>query len=165
MKFDPGLFAWTLVTFGVLYAMLAAFVFRPLRQHLDAREQVFALAREAAATARQAAERAEQQCMAHVDAARGQVRQLIADGHRQAEEKRRELRSSAREEADRMVEDARQEISREVIRSLDGLKPAIAAVSLKLSGEFLGERADPDQHTQLAADFVERLQKSYTARR
>src|SRR5437870_12529460 len=58
---DPGLFIWTIVTFLVLLVLLAKFVWRPLLQALESRQERIRNSLEDAERARQELERLQQE--------------------------------------------------------------------------------------------------------
>jgi len=165
LDFDPGLTFWTLVTFACLLLVLARFAFRPLQKILREREESIerslAEAEQARAEARALLAKNEEQ----LAAAREEARRVIGEGQRVVAEMKREAEERARSEARQIVDGARGEIDRELQRSLDELKSTVAGLSVRIARQVIREELDEERHARLADDFIERLKKSYAARR
>ena len=78
---------------------------------------------------------------------------------------KRESQQSAREEAERIIAQARDEINMELRKSLDDLKVTVANLSLRIARQVIREDLDEERHSRLADAFVERLKQNYESRR
>lgn len=165
ISFDAGLFVWALVTFGVLFLLLARFTFKPLRKVLDERERVI---RESLAAAQKAKKEAEETLARNEEAlalARDETRKIIDEGHRIVAEMKREGKQAAAEDAGRIVEEARAEVDTEVQRSLDKLKGTVAGLSLRIARQVIREELSEQRHEELADSFIERLKKTHARKK
>lgn len=164
MTFDIGLTVWTALTFGVLLIALARFAYKPLREILAQRETVIRESLEKAEQARRGAEEILAQNEARLQSAREDVRRLIDDGHKIVAEMKHESQQVAREEAERIMTHAREEIDREFQKGLDDLKLTVANLSLRIARQVIREGLDEERHNELADTFIERLKKSHASR-
>ena len=165
MSLDIGLMVWTLLTFGGLFLLLARFAFKPLRRLLADREKAI---RDSLARADQARESAERLVAANeqkMEEARGEVRRILEEGNRIVAQMKRESQDAAREEAARIVDQARSEIDRETQRALENLKETVASLSVRISRQVLKEQLDEKRHSQLTDEFIERLKQTHATRK
>jgi F-type H+-transporting ATPase subunit b len=162
---DSGLTFWTAVTFGCLFLLLARFAFRPMRTLLRKREDIIRKSLEKAEKAVEEAREILARNEERIGEARGEVRRLIDEGHRTVARMKREGSERARQEADAIVRQARDEIDRELTRSLDELKSTVAGLSVRIARQVIKGRLDEKQHEKLADEFVERLKKTRATRR
>lgn len=167
MHLDPdiGLLLWTVATFGLLLFLLSRFAFKPLGRILQKREDDIRGALEDASKAREDARRIFEQNEQQLNRARDEARRIINEGHRIVAEMKQQAARSGKEEADRIVAQARSEVDREVQNGMDELKTTVANLSLRIARQVIKENLDETRHAQLAEDFVERLKKSHAARR
>lgn len=163
--FDAGLFVWSLATFAVLLGLLARFAFRPLADALKKREDVIRGALEDAERAREEAREILDLNAAQLDKAKSEARDVIDEGHHIVAEMKKESARQAKEEADLIVERAREEINRETQKSLDDLKGTVASLSTRIAHQIIRENLDEERHDELAEAFIERLKKSRNATR
>ena len=162
---DGGLTFWTVVTFGCLFLLLARFAFRPMRALLQKREDVISESLDKARKALEEAEDILARNEERIGEARDEVRRLIGEGHRIVADMKHEAGERAKQDADAIVRQARDEIDRELNKSLDDLKATVAGLSVRIARQVIKGRLDEQQHEKLADQFIERLKKTNAARR
>jgi len=165
MEIDWGLQIWTLLTFAALFAVLAKFVFRPLRTFISRREETIRQSLEKAGQAHAEAERLAMENRLKLDQSRDETRRIIDEGHRIVGEMKREAEKRARLESQAIIEQARTEIDRQIQKSLDELKNTVASISVNISRRFIKENIDEKKHLALADEFVERLKQTNASRK
>jgi F-type H+-transporting ATPase subunit b len=161
LTFDPGLLIWSLITFGVLFLLLARFAFRPLRKILQEREDAIRGAVAKAEQARREAEEMLDRNRARLDEAREESRRIIGEGHRVVADLKREAEEKAQRQADQVIRQARAEIDRETQRGLDELKTTVANLSVRIARQVIRTELDETRHQELAEQFIERLKKTH----
>jgi F-type H+-transporting ATPase subunit b len=162
-NFDPGLLFWSLATFAGLMFLLSKFAFKPLRHLLSQREASIQNAVDEAKAARDAAQKLIEQHRAELDQARSEARSIIDEGSRLAASQRKEAEQRAKEQANQIIDQARSEIERETVKSLDELKNTLANLSIRISRQIIRENLDEKRHAELADQFIERLKKTRDA--
>jgi F-type H+-transporting ATPase subunit b len=164
LAIDLRLTAWTLVTFAGLLVVLARYAFKPLRRILDERESRIRESLEKAETARQEAQAVLQKNEEHLEQARSETRRIIGEGHRIVAEMKREAQKTAKEEADRIVSEARLEIEREMTRGVGELKDTVANLSLRIARQVIKEGLDEKRHREVVEEFLARVRESHARR-
>jgi F-type H+-transporting ATPase subunit b len=164
LNFDPGLAVWTLITFAGLVWVLARFAFKPVGKALDARETAIRESLEKAERARKEAEQILSRNEEQLRHAREEAGKIIGEGRRIVAKMKGEAHTQAREEANLAVQRARAEIDREVQRSLEDLKGAVANLSVRIARQVIRSEVDERKHRELANDFIDRLKKSHANR-
>jgi F-type H+-transporting ATPase subunit b len=161
---DAGLVFWTVVTFVCLVALLARFVFKPLRAMLDQREAQVRAALSDAERARGEAAELLGRNREQIEEAREEARRIVNAGHQIVAQMRSEAGENARRDAEAISARARAEIEREVQKGMDELKNTVANLSVRVAREVIGESMDETRHRQLADDFIERLKQTRATR-
>jgi F-type H+-transporting ATPase subunit b len=144
-----------LLNFFILLFVLGRFLYRPLMEAMRRREEaVAARVRDAEERARQAdAERAE--LGNAVRAARVEAEALLARARAEAVEVRDAERARARQEAARLLAEARQRIADEERTAGRRLSEAARASAVKIAGGLLGKVAGRPFHEALVAQFLD----------
>ena len=163
-EIDWGLQLWTGITFIGLFLVLARFVFGPLQKVLEGRENRIRQSLEKAEEAKIGAERLLAENEKKLGEARAETRKMIDEGHNIVAKMRREAEGKAKEDADKMITQAKAEIDQELQRGLEELKGTVANLSVRVSRQVLNEELNEQRHTQLVDDFIERLKKSHASK-
>lgn len=149
---NPGLgtFFWMLVSFGVLVFILGKWGWPMLLKALKKREQAIADSLNAAEKARE--EMA--QLVAHnedlLKDAKLQRDELLRNARLTSEKIVEDARAKATEEADRIVESARESINYEKMRAMYNLKNQIATLSIDIAEKLMkAELSDKEKANSL----------------
>ena len=149
---NPGLgtFFWMLVSFGVLVFILGKWGWPMLLKALKKREQAIADSLNAAEKARE--EMA--QLVAHnedlLKDAKLQRDELLRNARLTSEKIVEDARAKATEEADRIVESARESINYEMMRAMYDLKNQIATLSIDIAEKLMkAELSDKEKANSL----------------
>jgi F-type H+-transporting ATPase subunit b len=145
------------VNFLILVYLLKRFLYGPILQAMDRREQEIGDRLRDAAEKREAAEN-------EAEAYRSKAREVEEERPRrlkaveeEVEKRRRELLSRAKEEVEELREAWRASMVREQRNFLDELKRRTGSEVVRIAGRALAELADADLAEGLAARFCERL--------
>jgi F-type H+-transporting ATPase subunit b len=145
---------WTAVVFVMLFLLLAKFVWKPLAQGLDKREQGIA---DQIAQAEQANREAKEQLAAYekrLSAAGEEVRGIIAQGRREAEHAGQELIEKARGEAKAEQERSLRQIEAAETAALKNLADRGASLALELAGKIVHAKLSRKEHEALIEQAV-----------
>ncbi|MGI6359381.1 MAG: F0F1 ATP synthase subunit B [Bacillota bacterium] len=152
---------FTIVNVLVLYAALAHFLFKPVREFLGKREEhvkkQLAEAEESRVQAAQLAEEYEQK----LAAAKEEARHLIETATKQAQRSGSEIEAAAQEQAQQLLERARKEIGLERDKALASLRDEISDLAVLAAGHLLGQKMDQQQDGQLVQDFLKGMDKAH----
>jgi F-type H+-transporting ATPase subunit b len=161
LAIDTGLTVWTLLTFGALMGVLAKFAYRPIHKMLDEREKKIRDSLDQAARAAEEARQMLAQNAVQLESARDEARRIISESHRMVADMKKETQQNARKEADLIVQQARQDIDREVQRALGELKNTVSHLSVQVARQVITEELDPARHDKLADEFITQLKQTH----
>ena len=132
-----GTFVWMLVSFGVLVFILGKWGWPMLLKSLKAREKAIEDSLNAAEKARQEMK----QLVAHNDdllrQAKAERDEMLRNARLTSEKILEDARLKATEEADRIVESARENINYEKLKAMHDLKNQIASLSIDIAEKLM----------------------------
>jgi F-type H+-transporting ATPase subunit b len=151
----PGdLAVWTLVVFLVVLAILWRFAWGPICQGLAKREQEIAgqiaEAHRSNDEAKQLLAEYEQKLLDSKDEVRG----LLEEGRRRAEQLGREMLDRAKQDAAGERQRALEQIESATAGALKELAERSAALAVELAGRIVRARLDPRDHARLVEEAV-----------
>jgi F-type H+-transporting ATPase subunit b len=154
INFPGDLALWTGVVFLVVLAILWKYAWRPIADGLEKRERQVA---EEIAQAHRSNEEARQLLAQHqqkLAAAADEVRGIVDEGRRSAEQIGRQMLDKARQEAQAERQRALQEIDSATSSALKELADRSATLAVELAGKIVGQRLDPKDHAKLIQEAV-----------
>lgn len=143
-EFSVGLFFWQLVIFVSLILLLRKFAWKPILTAVDERESKISDALEQAEKAKAEVARLQSNNEALLREAQAE-RDAILKAARDAKESMiSEAKSKASEEANRMIEQARESIRNEKMAAVTELKNQVATLSLEIAEKLVKEQLSSD---------------------
>ncbi|MEA2062537.1 MAG: F0F1 ATP synthase subunit B [Gemmatimonadota bacterium] len=159
LSINPGLIFWTCVTFVILLMLLKKFVWGPIIDAVDRREQslkdMFDGAERAKDEARQILENYEKK----LSGARGEVNEMIEDGKARAGKSAEEIIGKADSEANRIIEAAKAEIGHERQKAVEELKAQVVKISLTAAGRLIERSLAEQDHRDLIEQTISEIDK------
>jgi len=140
---------WTGVLFLVLLGVLWKFAWGPLAAGLDKRESMIAGQIEQAEQSNQKAKELLGQYGQKLADAKGEVRDIIEQGRRDAERVGQEMIDKAKQDAKAEQRKALREIDAATADALTGLAERSADLAVSLAGRIVGSQLDPAAHAKL----------------
>lgn len=125
-----GLTVWTLVVFIISMAILAKWVFPPIRSALDRRQRAIEESIDAAERTRQEADRLLAEYRERLRQAREQAEEIVQRARKTAEAHEREAQAQARERREQLMEQTRRDIEAETRRAIDEIRREVADLTL-----------------------------------
>ena len=162
MLLDPhvGLIIWTIITFLVVLFVLKKFAWPHLLAALDEREKRISDAIAAAEQARQEAEEVLREHRQKLAAADEEARQVVAEAREAGANLRQTIVSQAREEAERMLDQARTSIESEKRAAIAELRRETASLAVQAAGALIDANLDDEKNRGLVDDFIARIPES-----
>ncbi len=154
LDWKSDLALWTAVVFVVLLAVLWMFAWKPITEGLDKREKQMA---------DQIAEAERNNCDARqlladyqqkLAASQGEVRGILDQARRDAEQLGREMLEKARDEGRAEHARALQQIEAATAGALQELAQRSATLAVELAGKIVGSRLTPEKHAELIQSAV-----------
>ena len=149
MDFQGDLALWSLVTFVLFIIVLRKFAWTPIVEGLDKREGKI---RQDIADAESARIKAEQMLAEHqqkLDTVQDEVKEILAEARRDAEQARQNIAETAKAEADATKQRAIVDIERARDQALNELFDAMAGQVATATEYVLGHGLKPDDQDQL----------------
>jgi len=138
-----------LITFLIMLAILARYVYPEIVKLAEARQLAIAQQLREAEEARGQAEQRLQDASAKLDDARKTAQSVIDAATKSGEQLRQELKQKAEEESKRTVEAARKEIEAERERAVQSVRNEVASLVVAATEKVIGETLDDDKHRKL----------------
>jgi F-type H+-transporting ATPase subunit b len=154
---NPGFILWTLIIFGLLLVVLGKFAWPQLIASLKARESAIADSLTRAEQARADAERLIAENKQERAKAEEEVQKSLREGRIYAEQMRRDLVEKAKEEAERMLTQARAEIERDTQRALRQLRSEVSDLAIMATSKLLDENMNEERHRKVVDKMIAEL--------
>lgn len=162
LNWQRDLALWTGAVFVILFVILWKFAWGPIASGLDKREKV--VANHLAEAER--ANREARDLLAGYDKklaqAQDEVRGILDQARREAEQNTRVTLDKARDEARREQEKAVREIELATAGALKELADMSASMAVDLAGRIVGAKLRPEDHSRLIQDAVSKFAQSRT---
>jgi F-type H+-transporting ATPase subunit b len=142
------------VAFLVVFVVLWKFAFPPLSSMLAARTEKIQGDLEKAEEARTASEQELERYRQQLAGARDEANRIIEEARRTADQLRRDLQAKAEQESQATVARAQEEIRAERDRVFQELKAQVAEIAVDLAGRVVGQSLDEKAHRKLIDDYI-----------
>ena len=160
LDINPGLIIWTIITFVLLVVVLGKFAWKPILEALHNREQEIADSLKKAEEAKRDAERMMQENKIAMEKASNETARLIAEGRAMAEQLKNDIVVKANESAKKMLEQAKEEISREKDAAMSQLRTEVADLSISVAEKILDESLDGAKQKKMIDKVLQQMQKN-----
>jgi F-type H+-transporting ATPase subunit b len=157
LSINPGLMIWTFIIFLLLLVILGKVAWKPLLASLKARESAIADSLSRAEQARADAERLIAENKQERIKAEEEVQKALREGRAFAEQMRRDLVDKAKEEAGRMLTQARAEIERDTQRALRQLRTEVSDLAIMATSKLLDENMNEERHRKVVDKMIAEL--------
>jgi F-type H+-transporting ATPase subunit b len=138
-----------LITFLVMMAILARWVYPEIVKLAEARQRTIAEQLNEAEKSREEAEARLKEAEAKLNDARKTAQSVIEAATKSGEQLRQELKQKAEEEAKRLTSSARKEIEAERERAIQSVRNEVADLVVAATEKVIGETLDEGKHKQL----------------
>ena len=159
VQLDPGLFVWTILTFLLLFTLLAKFAWKPLLKALSDREEKIRSSLEQAEEAQQKLEQLNEEGEKIVGKARSEAQSIVADGKAAAEKIRDEIESVAKEKATSIVSQAEKQIATEKDQAISEIRGEVAALSIQIAEKLIRKNLSKEDNMALINESLDRAGK------
>jgi F-type H+-transporting ATPase subunit b len=138
-----------LITFLIMLAILARYVYPEIVKLAEARQRAVAEQLKEAEQARAEAEKRLKEAEEKLNDARKTAQGVIEAATKSGEQLRQELRQKADEESKRAIETARKEIEAEREQAVRSVRSEVAGLVVAATEKVIGETLDDEKHRQL----------------
>jgi F-type H+-transporting ATPase subunit b len=149
-----GLIFWMTLTFGLLLWVLGKFAWKPIMKSLRDREASIEKSIKAAEIARDEMEKLKFDNEQLLKEAKDERDDILKEGRKVRDKIIDDAKLKATEEADRIVENAKERIEYEKLAAMTDLKNQIAEISIEIAEKILKEELSGDKKQR---DYLEKL--------
>ncbi|MDF1564532.1 MAG: F0F1 ATP synthase subunit B [Deltaproteobacteria bacterium] len=154
---EPGLIIWTLVTFGLLLAILRWKAWGPILSTIEAREKRIRDALDAAEQGQAEVEKMMADNQAALEAARKESAEVVRQTKAEVGKAREEQLAKAREEADKLIASARSQIEEEKKQALAEVRKVAVDLAIGAAGHLLKSQMDEARQRELVEAYLKEL--------
>jgi F-type H+-transporting ATPase subunit b len=148
---------WGAVAFFALLAIMWKLVFPKIGQLLDERAARIQGQMEEAEAVRVDAEQLRRQYEEQLAGSREEADRIVEEARGQAERLRADIVAKAEEEAAALVARAREDAEAERGRLMQDLRGQVANLSVELAGKIVQRELDPARHRELVDQYISEL--------
>jgi len=142
VKVDIGLLFWMTITFGTVLFILGKYAWKPIMKMLHEREVSIEKALNAAEEAKKEILKLKAGNEQLLLEAKEERDALLRDARKVKESIIEEARIKANEEANRIIENARDSIKYEKLAAINDLKNQIASISIEIAEKLIGQELE-----------------------
>ena len=159
VQLDPGLYVWTIITFLLLFFLLAKFAWKPLLKALSEREEKIRSSLEKADEAQQKLERLSAEGEEIIGKARAEAQAIVSDGKVAAEKIRDEIETKAKEKANTIVAQAEKQIIAEKEQAISDIRGEVAALSIQIAEKLIRKNLSKKDNMTLIKESLDKAGK------
>lgn len=156
---DGRWFLSQIVNFVILLLILQRFLYKPILNMLQQRQERIRESMEYADRVKREAERAQEDYEKKIEESRREAQAIIAQAMQQAERLREEILAKAQDEAREIKAKALEDVEYERKRVVAELRDQVADLAILAAGRVLGKALDEKTHRQVVADFLDETGK------
>jgi F-type H+-transporting ATPase subunit b len=154
---DPRVLIVQALGFLLVLGVFKFFLFQPIMGVIEARRKEITSEYDTAEANRTTAEELKAQYERHLATIAEETRVKIAEAVKDGQTMREEILADSRDQAERILTRAQEEISRESEKALLELKTTVANLTIDAAGKLIGESMDDDKHRRLIGGFIDDL--------
>ena len=158
VQLDPGLFIWTILTFLVLFFVLAKFAWKPLLAALEARENTIRSSLEDAEKAKTELERLNAESEEIIAKARSEAQSIHVEARAAAEKIKTDLMSEAEEDAEKIRDEAEKQIRVEKEKAINEIRQEVVDLSLAVAEKVIKKNLSKEHNQDLIENSLKNLQ-------
>lgn len=143
-----------LITFAILVWFTMKYVWPPITKAMHDREKKIAAGLEAAERSKHDLEKAEHKALHIIREAKQEASHVIDLAHKRSQQLIEEAKLSAREEGQRIVQHAQDEIVREINQTREVLRKQLATLAVAGAEKIIKRNLDVASQTALLDEFV-----------
>lgn len=159
VQLDPGLFVWTILTFLILFALLAKFAWKPLLKVLSEREEKIRTSISQAEEAQKKLESLTAEGETIIAKARSEVQTIIADGKTTSDKLRNDIESKAKNKAQSIIDQAEKRISAEKEKAIIEIRGEVASLSIQIAEKLIRKNLSKEDNMELINESLDQARK------
>ena len=159
IQLDPGLFVWTILTFLILFGLLAKFAWKPLLKALSDREEKIRTSISKAEEAQTKLESLTSEGEIIIAKARSEAQSINADGKTTADKLRSNMESKAKEKALSIIAQAEKQILAEKEKAIIEIRGEVATLSIEIAEKLIRKNLSKEDNMELINETLDQARK------
>ncbi len=141
---DPGLLFWMVLSFGVVFFLLAKFGFPVITKAINERKEFIEMSLLSAKEANERLANIQAESEKLLSDAKAQQKDIITGAMQEKQRIVQAAQEEAQNSANQMIEEARQSIQAEKERAMQDVRKEVASLALDIAEKVIGERMKDD---------------------
>ena len=141
---DPGLLFWMVLSFGVVFFLLAKFGFPVIVKPINERKEFIEMSLLSAKQANERLASIQAESEKLLADAKAQQKDIISSAMQEKQRIVQAAQDEAQESANQLIEEARQSIQAEKEKALQDVRNEVATLALDIAEKVIGERMKDD---------------------
>ena len=141
---DPGLLFWMVLSFGVVFFLLAKFGFPVITKAINERKEFIEMSLISAKEANERLANIQAESEKLLSDAKAQQKDIINSAMQEKQRIVQAAQDEAQNSANQMIEEARLSIQAEKERALQDVRKEVASLALDIAEKVIGERMKDD---------------------
>ncbi|MBO7592825.1 MAG: F0F1 ATP synthase subunit B [Bacteroidaceae bacterium] len=141
---DPGLLFWMVLSFGVVFFLLAKFGFPVITKAINERKEFIEMSLLSAKEANERLANIQAESEKLLSDAKAQQQDIIAGAMQEKQRIVQAAQEEAQTSANQIIEEARQSIQAEKERALQDVRREVANLAIDIAEKVIGERMKDD---------------------
>jgi len=154
-----GTIFWTVVTFVILWFLLAKFAWKPLLAAVETREAGIRDAIDGAKSDREEAQRLVDEQRAMLNLARKERAEAVDAGRRDAERLKAEILEEAGKQREQLMKQAQSQIDAGLRQARAELRGEAADLAIQAAGKLLAKNLDDSTQRRIVDDYLAELER------
>lgn len=138
-----------IIAFLILFGLLILVAYKPMLKMLDERSKRIKESLEQAEAVKEQSMHAEEEVKKQIQVASQQGQEIITRATQTSDEIRAKAQDLAKQDAEALIERARQAIKAERDEAIDDLRQEFADLTIFAAGKVIGETLDKESHKEL----------------
>ena len=159
LRFDPGVWVWTVLVFFALLAVLRKMAWKPILSALEQRDKTIQDSLDQAARIQAESKRIGEEQARILAEAKRQAHEFMQAGKQAAEELRRKLEQAAQEEKGRILASANQEIEASKRAAIAELRKTTADLSIRVAEKLIQATLDDAKSKKLVDRLIDEVSR------
>lgn len=151
---NPWTALFTFCNMLITFAVLKHFLFKPVKQMIDDRQQEIDTMYADAAAAQQKAAALEEEYQAHLQSIKQEQENLLREAAVRAQKREEEIVNAARAEAQALRTAAEADVAQECKKAVNDLKNEIGGIAVEIASKVVEREINKADHQALIDEFI-----------
>jgi len=156
---NGGLILWTLVVFGLLFALLWKFGWPAILKSVEERERRIQRQLDEAEKSRAESAQLLEQQRRGLEQTRAEAQEILAKAKTVATKEREALLAKTREEQERLLDRARREIDAEKEKAILALRKEAVDLAIAAASKLIEQKLDDEANRRLVLEYLASLEQ------